>query len=170
MKKFILLLFILLNTFTISVFAKTALKYSDKIENKTIIGRVEWVQLLSTKLNLLARIDTGAKICSIHAFDIKLIDVGDEKYVVYKTYDKDNKIVQNRSPFIRIARVRGASGGVNSRYIVKEVIRLGKIKKNVLLSLNDRSKLIYKFLVGRNLLRGKFLVDVAKSHTQEEPK
>jgi ribosomal protein S6--L-glutamate ligase len=41
---------------------------------------------------------------------------------------------------------------------------MGGVEKEVLINLNNRSKMDYKLLVGRNLLLGRFIVDVARSH------
>ncbi|MCZ8343806.1 MAG: RimK/LysX family protein, partial [Leptospira sp.] len=56
------------------------------------------------------------------------------------------------------------SGQYENRVIIKEVLKLGKVQEEVKITLNDRSNLTYPFLVGRNFLMGKFLVDVSLSH------
>ena len=61
-------------------------------------------------------------------------------------------------------RVSNTSGFVTRRYVIKEKIKMGNIEREVLINLNDRSKMEYKFLIGRNVLLGRFIVDVARSH------
>jgi hypothetical protein len=61
-------------------------------------------------------------------------------------------------------KVSNTAGFVSKRYVVREKIKMGKIEREILLNLNDRSRMDYKFLVGRNLLLGRFVVDVARSH------
>jgi hypothetical protein len=63
-----------------------------------------------------------------------------------------------------IQRVSNTAGFISRRYVIKEKVKMGNIEREVLINLNDRSKMVYKFLVGRNLLLGRFIVDVARSH------
>ena len=53
---------------------------------------------------------------------------------------------------------------ISKNTIIKEKIKMGDIEREVLINLNDRTKMEYKFLVGRNVLLGRFIVDVARSH------
>jgi ribosomal protein S6--L-glutamate ligase len=61
-------------------------------------------------------------------------------------------------------KVANAGGTVMKRYVIKEKIKLGSVEKELLINLNDRTRMQYKLLVGRNLLLGRFIVDVARSH------
>ena len=63
-----------------------------------------------------------------------------------------------------IQKVSKTAGFVSKRYVIKEKIKIGTIEREVLINLNDRTNMDYKFLVGRNLLLGRFIVDVARSH------
>ena len=65
MKSTIKVLFILLSL----TFLMGAVK-----KDKVIIGRVEWVELPELEIRFKARIDTGAKTTSVHAFDIQEVD------------------------------------------------------------------------------------------------
>ncbi len=46
------------------------------------------------------------------------------------------------------------------RYKVRLTLRLHEVKKRVLVTLNDRFHMKYPMLLGRNFLRGDFIVDV----------
>ena len=48
------------------------------------------------------------------------------------------------------------------RYRVKLPIMCGDIFKTAIVNLNDRSKMTYRFLLGRDFLEHNFLVDVAR--------
>ena len=56
------------------------------------------------------------------------------------------------------------SGFSSKRYVIREKIKLGKIEMDIPLNLNNRTQMDYKFLIGRNFLFGRFVVDVARSH------
>ena len=48
--------------------------------------------------------------------------------------------------------------------LIKEKVKMGNLEREILINLNDRTNMDYKFLVGRNLLLGRYIVDVARSH------
>jgi ribosomal protein S6--L-glutamate ligase len=134
------------------------------LKEKVLIGRVEWVELPEVKIKHKARIDTGAKTTSMHAVNIEEVDQRGELFVKFQTYDSENKIVEVVRKVDTIQRVSNTAGFVSRRYVIKEKVKMGNIEREVLINLNDRSKMDYKFLVGRNLLLGRFIVDVARSH------
>ncbi|WP_244310435.1 RimK/LysX family protein [Leptospira noumeaensis] len=130
---------------------------------KPIVGRVEWVEFPNWKLKLRARVDTGAKSCSIHAVNIEKITENGEEFVVFETF-VDEKPVKLKSRFVKEAKVSSTSGISEKRIMIREVMKMGKIKEDVIINLNDRTNLNYPILIGRNFLMGKFLVDVSLSH------
>lgn len=130
---------------------------------KPIIGRVEWVEFPNWKLKLRARVDTGAKSCSIHAINIERVTENGEVFVFFDTF-VDEKPVRLKSKFVKEAKVTSTSGVSENRIIISEVMKMGKYKEEVIINLNDRTNLTYPILIGRNYLMGKFLVDVSLSH------
>lgn len=131
---------------------------------KTLIGRVEWVGIPRFDLNLEARVDTGARNCSLHSFNEKETKSGGERYVEFSTLDAKNKIVRLKSKIVKIKTIRSTAGETQKRFVIRERVRLGGVQQDVFITLNDRRHLEYRFLVGRNLLRGHFIVDVSRSH------
>jgi hypothetical protein len=53
-------------------------------------------------------------------------------------------------------------GEFDHRYKVRLTLKWNDFAKTVLVTLNDRTDMEYPLLIGRNYLRGDFLVDVAK--------
>ena len=47
---------------------------------------------------------------------------------------------------------------------IDEEVKLGDITKLININLSNREHLKYNFLIGRNLVRGDFVVDVSQSH------
>ncbi|TGL60011.1 ATP-dependent zinc protease [Leptospira jelokensis] len=130
---------------------------------KPIIGRVEWVEFPNWKLKLRARIDTGALSCSINAINIERVVENGETYILFDTFVNE-KPVRLKSKFVKEAKVTSTSGVSEKRIMISELMKIGKYKEETMINLNDRNNLNYPILVGRNFLRGKFLVDVSLSH------
>ncbi|PKA28478.1 hypothetical protein EHQ96_09835 [Leptospira levettii] len=130
---------------------------------KPIVGRVEWVEFPNWKLKLRARIDTGALSCSINAVNIERVVENGETYILFDTFVNE-KPIRLKSKFVKEAKVTSTSGVSEKRIMISEVIKIGKYKEETMINLNDRTNLNYPILIGRNFLRGKFLVDVSLSH------
>jgi Putative ATP-dependant zinc protease len=56
--------------------------------------------------------------------------------------------------------VASSNGQAEARYKVRTIIRIGGKRIRARLTLADRSTQTYPVLIGRNVLRGKFIVDV----------
>lgn len=134
------------------------------LKEKVLIGRVEWADLPELKLKHKARIDTGAKTTSLHATNIEEVEQRGELFVKFQTVDSEGKKLELLRKVDTTQRVSNTSGSVTKRYVIKEKVKMGSIEREILINLNDRSGMEYKFLVGRNLLLGRFIVDVARSH------
>ncbi len=134
-------------------------------KEKRIIGATTTVLEKQSNLLFRARVDTGAKSCSLHVEKISIADE-EEKWV-----DNIGKVVRfkvkNRteeSPWLE-ARIDGyviikTSGARERRYKVPMTLRWKGVEKTVLVTLNDRDGMEYPLLLGRNFLRGDFVVDV----------
>lgn len=134
------------------------------LKEKVLIGRVEWVELPELKIKQEARIDSGAKTTSMHAVNIEEVEQRGELFVKFQTVNSEGKVVEVVRKVDTTQKVSNTAGTVSRRYVIKEKIKIGNIEREVLINLNDRTKMDYKFLVGRNLLLGRFIVDVARSH------
>ena len=129
--------------------------------NKQVVGATELIFLEDANLNFKARVDSGAKTSSIHAERIDVDLSGDPRgksisfYVVTKE-GQSRKIESRVSSVVKIK----TSEQSERRYVVPLVIKWNGSRKTVLVTLNDRSRMEYRFLLGRNWLRGDFIVDV----------
>ena len=138
--------------------------HAQLLKEKVLIGRVEWIGLPDIKIKLKARIDTGAKTTSLHAVNIEEVEQRGELFVKFQSVDAEGKVVELVRKVGTTQKVSNTSGFVSRRYVIKEELKIGGIEKEVLINLNDRTKMEYKFLIGRNVLLGRFIVDVARSH------
>lgn len=134
------------------------------LKEKILVGRIEWIHIPELKLKFRSRVDTGAKTNSMHAINIEEVDQRGELFIKFQSVDVEGKPIELLRKVDSTQRVSNTSGGITKRYVIKEKIKIGNIELETLINLNDRTGMEYKFLVGRNLLLGRFLVDVARSH------
>lgn len=127
-------------------------------DEKIRIGLVEDVILLPWKVRLPARIDTGAALSSLDARDIKI----ENNMVSFKLPPK-YKSLQLSLPIVDWQRVRSAETR-EQRPVVEIDLCIGPKVIRARVNLNDRSKVKYPLLIGRNILKERFVIDCMKSH------
>jgi len=133
-------------------------------ENKqlTIIGRAERVDL--PKLGIFrvpAKTDTGADSSAIWASDIRETKAGLE-FVLFGSGDEfyNGEKLHYSPEDYEITGVTNSFGEREERYKVRLGVRVkGRLVRGSF-TLADRSSMTYPILLGRSLLRGRFVVDV----------
>jgi hypothetical protein len=130
----------------------------------TLIGRAERVELPQLSLKKVpAKIDTGADASSI--WGAGSVDEQGHLHVIFfgegsPFYDGTTHVFPKKE--YSITRVSSSFGHREIRYKLKLQI---KVNGRLILgsfTLADRSKKLYPLLLGRSLLKHKFLVDVSK--------
>lgn len=127
---------------------------------KTIIGPIEKIDLINLNIkNIISRIDTGAHLSTISASSVTVKPNGLE--VIFfdpnSVYFTGYKMVFKHYDYIKI---KSSNGIVEKRYRIKLNIELHNQNLKAWFSLTDRSKMKYPILIGRNILKNRFLVDV----------
>lgn len=133
-----------------------------------LIGATALVTEVSTGLPLPARVDTGATCCSIHCeeFEIKdadpdpKVNIGKPVRFLIQPRDGDGKGEWVESKIVDHVTIR-TSEHEDDRYKVRLKLRVEDVEKKVLVTLNDREKMKYPLLLGRNFLQDDFLVNVS---------
>ncbi|MEZ4694518.1 MAG: RimK/LysX family protein [Aliarcobacter sp.] len=122
-----------------------------------ILGEIDKFNLPSLNLtNINARIDTGATTSSIHCTNIIKID----NQVKCKLLNKSEIL----KPILKTIEVKSSNGEKNTRYFIKGDIEIFNKIYEIELSLNDRTNMKYPLLIGRELLKKGFIVDVQKQN------
>ena len=132
---------------------------------RRILGSVATVSEAETNMQFVARVDTGARTCSLHTSEKQILDGAEYmEHNVGKTVRFRVENRQGESQWLErpIAEVRliTTSEGEETRYLVPMTFTVDKVEREVLVSLNDRSRMSYSMLLGRNFLAGYFVVDV----------
>ena len=135
---------------------------------RKIIGRREIVNFPDLGLfNIEAKIDTGAYTSSIHCKEVKLYKKNDVDFVSFQLLDPAHPLFDNKSiewPLYKTKLVKNSFGQVEQRFVFKTKISFFDELYDIELSLADRSMMDYPLLLGRKVLKNKFVVDVSKIH------
>ncbi|MDH3214871.1 MAG: RimK/LysX family protein [Candidatus Krumholzibacteria bacterium] len=131
---------------------------------KFIIGRKDKADFPLLGLSDVdVKIDTGAYTSSIHCRNISLIDRRAQPSVRFSLFDPRHKVYNPRElvlPVVGSRSVKSSFGHKEDRIVIRTNIRLFGEVFEIDLSLADRGDMNFPILLGRQLLRQGFLVDI----------
>jgi hypothetical protein len=127
-----------------------------------ILGRSDRVDLPGLGLtNILAKIDTGAWTSSLHCSRAEVVK-GKLEFILV---DKDNPAVTGAKftvkKFTR-REIKNSFGMAEMRFVITTKVKIYNHLINAEFSLSDRDKLRFPVLLGRKILRDRFLIDVTE--------
>lgn len=136
-----------------------------------VVGWREWVRLPSVGVDWVkAKVDTGARTSSLHAFDLQVLDEGARVRFAIHPWQKgalDERVVE--LPVHDVRSVRSSSGHAETRYVVLLPLVLAGREVDAEVTLTDRDEMGFRMLVGREALVNGFVVDPALSYVGGRP-
>ncbi|MEY2406918.1 MAG: hypothetical protein QOH64_3358 [Acidimicrobiaceae bacterium] len=130
---------------------------------KPVIGWREWVGLPDLGVDWMkAKVDTGARSSSLHAWDVE-IDGDVVRFNVHPVQDDDEVVVQAEAELVEHRDVRSSNGDVEVRPVIRTVALLRGERIPIELTLSRRDEMGFRMLLGRSAVRRRFLVDPGRS-------
>jgi hypothetical protein len=134
--------------------------------DKMVVGELEKVWIDPPGAMVIARVDTGANVSSLHAGNLVEFERDGDDWVRFELI-LDNEIVTLERPVSRHVRIfQQADQKGSRRPVVSMRLRLGDIQDTFEFTLADRAHLDFQMLLGRNFLSDVTLVDVGKQFVQ----
>jgi hypothetical protein len=131
------------------------------------VGWREWVGLPELHVTAVkAKIDTGARTSALHAYHIEPFRRGGALWLRFELHTmqrSEAKKVACEARAIDERMVRNSGGGVERRYIIKTLLKLGEESWPIELSLANRDQMGFRMLLGRTALEGRALVEPGRS-------
>jgi hypothetical protein len=133
-----------------------------KIKTIRTVGRREIVDFPDLGLyGLVAKIDTGANTTALHCHHVRV----ENGVLVFRLLDETHpeyRDAEHRFEKFEQKTIKSSMGESELRYIIRTRIKIGKKTIRSIVSLTDRANMKYPVLIGRRLLKNRFLVDVSK--------
>ena len=137
-----------------------------KLDNKIILGQVEWVWLRDIKTYLKARVDSGAKTSSLNALNLTTFERDGKDWVSFNVM-KNIATSKIEAPVARWVKIKQSSAsGKQRRPVIDLWIQIGDSKEKVEFTLTNRSHLEFPMLLGRQYIKDIAVVDVSKKFIQ----
>lgn len=139
-----------------------------------VIGWREWIELPQLGIRQLkAKIDTGARSSSLHAVDLKNFERDGKNFVQFKVHPlqrNSKKTVMCEAEVLEYRNVRSSTGHSQKRPVILTTIEALGEEWEIEITLANRDEMGFRMLLGREAVRGKFLVDAGNSFYGGQPK
>ena len=136
-------------------------------EDKLVVGSEEWCSFPSLSIPAIkARVDSGAKTSSIHAFNIQAFTRNSQAWVSFEVHPIQNDrktTVRCESPVVDRRYVKSSSGNREKRYVISAPVQVGGDIWEIELTLSNRDSMGFRMLLGREAMGERMLVDPASS-------
>ncbi len=127
-----------------------------------ILGRSDRVDLPGLGLeDIQAKIDTGAYTSSLHCLRAELID-GHLEFVLLDEEHPEFTGVKYTFKKFEQREIKNSFGEAELRFIIKTKVKIFDQVIKAEFSLSNRGNLKFPVLLGRKILRHRFLIDVTK--------
>lgn len=132
-----------------------------------VIGWREWLALPDLGVaRIKAKVDTGARSSALHAFDVRRFHRRGRQMVRFKVHPLQRDAVQAidaEAELIEERLVRSSSGRQELRPVIRATVELMGQTWAIELTLADRDVMGFRMLLGRQAIRGRFVVDPGRS-------
>ena len=144
------------------------------LKEKLTIGRTDIVDLPDFGFtNVPAKVDTGAYTSALHCSDIKVANEEGTLRLSFYIQDAEGNILQNNkftTTEFQQKFIKSSIGEKELRYVVKaRIVLFGKTFKTYF-SLTNRTEMKFPVLIGRKLLKRRFVVDVSETNLSYKSK
>lgn len=127
-----------------------------------VLGRNDRVDLPQLGLyNIHAKVDTGAYTCCLHCSKAEVVS-GQLEFTLLD--EEHPEFTGMKFVFKKFTQreIRNSFGEAELRYIIKTQIKIFDRKIRAEFSLSNRGNLKFPVLLGRKILRNRFIIDVTK--------
>ena len=131
------------------------------------MGWREWVSLPGLGIERVkAKVDTGARTSSLHAYDITTRRTASGiwlRFVVHPIQRETRTEVACRARLVEERHVRSSNGRSELRPVIRTRIRVGEEEWEIDLTLTSRDVMGFRMLLGREAIRRRYVVDPGRS-------
>ena len=134
---------------------------------EVILGWREWVGLPALRLPLIkAKVDTGARTSTLHAFYVEAFRCAGEAFVrfgVHPLRGRSDVEVHCEAQILDRRAVSDSGGHKEQRYVIRTLLEIGGRTWPIEVTLTNREDMLFRMLLGRTAIAGRGIVDPMRS-------
>jgi hypothetical protein len=138
--------------------------------SREIIGWREWVSLPGLRIDRIkAKVDTGARTSALHAFELDTVNRRDGLWVTFAVHPNqrdEESVVRSQARVTDRRIVRDSGGHEEERFVISTDVEMGGERWPIELTLTARDNMGFRMLLGRTAMRGRYVVDPARSYSK----
>ena len=146
---------------------------ADKSSKLPVIGWREWISFPQLGVGpIKAKLDTGARSSSLHAFDLVTFERDGKTYIRFQVHPiqrSGEDAVEVEAEVLEYRRVRSSSGQSARRPVIVTAVEVLGKSWPIELTLANRDQMGFRVLLGREAFRRRLLVDAGRSYYGGRP-
>lgn len=131
------------------------------------IGWREWIALPDLGVVAVkAKVDTGARTSSLHAWDVAMFEEEGRRrvrFVLHPLQRSMRPAVPCVADLAELRTVRNSGGVSELRPVIITVVQIGERRWPIEITLSRRDEMGFRMLLGRQAVRRRFVVDPGRS-------
>ncbi|MTW22549.1 ATP-dependent zinc protease family protein [Allochromatium palmeri] len=143
------------------------MSHPERVIPELILGWREWLALPDLGLPAIkAKIDTGARTSTLHAFYVDTFRRGGQLYArfgVHPLQHRADVVVHSEALVIDQRQISDSGGHREERYIIETRLALAGLDWPIELTLTNRESMLFRMLLGRTAIAGHALVNPERS-------
>lgn len=134
----------------------------------SVLGWREWVTLPEFDIPpIKAKVDSGARTSALHALRIRPFDkdgVPHVEFYVQPAQGDPAPEIRCEAPYLDQRMVKSSNGESQLRYVIETRAMIGGAVLPMEVTLTNRVELGFRMLVGREAIRGRYLINPGTSY------
>ena len=133
-----------------------------------IIGWREYAQLPQLEVEAIkVKVDTGARTSSLHVSEIKIYKRKNKEFAHFTIHPRQKSSkpeIEAKAEVIEHRKVKSSNGISSVRPVILTKLKIGEHVKVIEVTLVNRDMMGFRMLLGREAVRGRFVVDPGRSY------
>jgi hypothetical protein len=144
------------------------MKASNNLHDKLLLGWREWVSLPQLGISAIkAKVDTGARTSTLHAFEVREITENGRPRVEFKIHPHQhdvNTVIECKADILDQRVVSDSGGHKEARWVISTELNIGIYSWPIEITLTSRDDMLFRMLLGRTAINKRAIVDSAVSY------